>query len=92
MILADRHGLCVAAAGDDNELCDELAAHMAIVCDRVSYFEGAVLSPHARREVHMQRLQAGNDELFLCAVGGDSALRNYEVSRSASGVSRILAA
>lgn len=91
MILADRQGLCVAASADDSDLCDEFAAHMAIVCDRVDHFEGSVLSPTARREVNMQRLQVGDDELFLCAVGGDSALRDYEISRSASGVSRILA-
>jgi hypothetical protein len=92
MILADRNGLCVAASGEDSDMCDEFAAHMAIVCDRVTYFQGSVLSPSTRREVHMQRFQVGDDELFLCAIGGDSALRDYEISRSASGVNRILAA
>lgn len=91
MILADKTGLCVAASGDD-DVCDELAAHMAIVCDRVPSFEGSVLSPTARHEVYMQRFDVGDEALFLCAVGGDSSLRGYEISRSAGGVTRILSA
>ena len=91
MILADEDGLCVASAGDQN-ICDELAAHMSLVCERVAAFEGTVRVPDQdNRDVRMQRIWADGTELYLCAVGGNPAMRTFEIYRSATGVERILA-
>lgn len=89
MILADEDGLCVASSGRV-ETCEELAAHMALVCDRVPYFEGTMLSSEERRDVFMKRFRVNGEELYLCAVGGNMAMRVFEVQRSETGVTRIL--
>lgn len=89
MILADEDGLCVASSGDADE-CEELAAHIALVCDRVPYFDGSMLSSTTRRDVFMKRFMVNGELLYLCAVGGNMAMRVYEVQRSEVGVTRIL--
>lgn len=91
MVLADSHGLCVAASGDEG-ICEEIAAHMPLVCDRVPVFEGSVLATTDSRNVRMTRFAVDGSDLFLCAIGGNQAMRTFELNRAHAGVQRILSA
>lgn len=91
MVLADADGLCVAASGD-GEMCEEIAAHLPMVCDSVPVFDGSVRQTDDSRSVRMKRFAIDGSDLFLCAVGGNQAMRTFELNRAQAGVQRILAA
>lgn len=91
MVLADAHGLCVAASGDD-EVCEEMAAHMPLVCEDIPVFDGSVRATANTRSVRMKRLELAGSDLFLCAIGGNHAMRTFELNRAHAGVQRILSA
>jgi hypothetical protein len=91
MVLADAHGLCIAASGDD-DVCEELAAHMPLICDGTPVFDGSVQSVSDRHSVRMKRLEVDGADLFLCALGGNDAMRAFELNRAQAGVQRILRA
>ena len=91
MIIADENGLCVASTGDI-DMCEEIAAHMALVCDDAQVFEGSMERPIAETwTVRMKRFFADDVPLYIGAVGGNQAMRTFELNRSARGVARILA-
>ena len=90
MVLADQDGLCVASSGDP-DMCDEIAAHMAMLCEQDESFVGTVAMPDEDcRHVQMRRFAAQGTNLYLCAVGGDPR-RSHELDHSMTGVTRILA-
>ncbi len=90
MVITDDSGLPLAASGDVGS-CDEVAARLALVGRKVPEFHGVMFSDSASFSVSMRRFQVGNSELFMCAIGGNVAPRNSQISRSILGAQRILA-
>lgn len=92
MVLADDQGLCIASSGDP-EVCEEIAAHMAILGHTVPRFRGVFLTEQKLRwTMHMRRFSVAGAELCLCAVGGATERRAEELVQSVGGTARILAA
>ena len=91
MVVADRDGLPLAAAGDVYA-CDEVAARMVLVGTRISSFDGTLLGPGKQWNVQMMKVDVDGDELLVCAVGGTPAQRKRQIARGAAGAMRILAA
>lgn len=87
-VLADEDGLCLASAGD-NDACDEVAAHMPIFGQKVANFEGILYGDSVQWDIQMQKMQVGEVNLYLCAIGNSEA-RNDQMQRSLAGVTRIL--
>jgi hypothetical protein len=90
MILADDHGLCIAASGYA-PACEEVAARVSVMNREVPGFEGEIWTDHERWRVHVRRFHIDGMELCLCAVGGMDDGRAHQVERSLRGVKRILA-
>ena len=90
VILVDDDGLCIASSGDP-EMCEEIAAHVALIGDRVPCFDGVLFSDATRWNIYMERLALSGSQLYVCAVGGSKAERTNEVIRSSNGATRILA-
>lgn len=90
MLLVDDDGLCIASSGDP-EMCEEIAAHVALIGDRVPCFDGVLFSDTTRWNIYMERLAVSGSQLYVCAVGGSKEERTSEVIRSANGATRILA-
>ncbi|WP_428263375.1 hypothetical protein [Haliangium sp.] len=91
LLLSDRDGLCIAAAGD-GESCDEFAARISIMHPGRHRFEGELWTDVDRWDVHVCRFELDGFEMSLCAVGGLADDRASQVDRSLRGVARILAA
>ena len=91
MVVADGDGLPLAAAGDVYA-CDEVAAKMVHVGQRIREFNGTVLGPGTRWDVQMTKLEVDGSELLVCVVGGTPEQRKKQIARGASGAMRILAA
>jgi hypothetical protein len=89
MVLADGDGLALAASGD-GYACDEIAGRMVRAGTRAGDFAGVIYGATQAWGVEMRRIHAGGDELYLCAVGGEPAVRRQQIDRSAGGVTRIL--
>ncbi len=89
MVIADETGVPLATSGDLRS-CDEVAARLAIVGRKVPEFHGVMFSDEASYSVSMKRFHIGDDELYMCAIGGHLALRTSEVNRSIGGAVRIL--
>jgi hypothetical protein len=89
MVVADRDGLPLAAAGDAFA-CDEVAARMCHVGARIKDFNGKVLGPGAQWDVQMTKVVVDGSELLVCAVGGSPAQRKKQIARGAAGALRIL--
>jgi len=88
LVLADRDGLVVAAAGESAE-CEELGA-VAPLMSRAPL--GMPLPPLLRGgEVAVRPLALHGQELYLAAVGGGVA-RDALLRHSLSGVQRIMSA
>jgi len=88
LVLADRDGLVLAAAGDVAE-CEELGA-VAPLMGRAPL--GMPLPPLLRGgEVAVRPLSLHGQELYLAAVGGGVA-RDALLHHSMAGVQRILSA
>lgn len=91
MVVADRDGLPLAAAGDAYT-CDEVAARIVLAGTKVSGFDGTVLGDGQRWDVEMKKIQLDGEELVICAIGGTSSERSRQIARGAAGAVRILAA
>jgi hypothetical protein len=91
MVLADGDGLPLATSGD-GYACEEVAGRMVIVARRIRDFAGTLIGPGQRWDVQMTKFEVDGNELVLCAVGGTAEGRQRQLSRSMSGVQRILAA
>ncbi len=91
MVVADGDGLPLAAAGDVYA-CDEVAAKMVHVGQRIREFNGTVLGAGTRWDVQMTKLEVDGSELLVCVVGGTPEQRKKQIARGASGAMRILAA
>lgn len=88
LVLADRDGLILAAAGDTAE-CEELGA-VAPLMSRAPL--GMKLPPLLRGgEVAIRPLALHGQELYLAAVGGGVA-RDALLHHSMAGVQRIMSA
>jgi hypothetical protein len=91
MVVADRDGLPLAAAGNAYA-CDEVAARMVLVGPRIRAFDGTLLGGGQRWDVQMTTVSVDGSELLVCAVGGSAAQRKRQITRGAAGALRILAA
>lgn len=91
MVVADGDGLPLASSGD-TFACDEVAARMALVAPRIKEFSGTLLGAGLAWQVQMQKVQIDDTELLVCAVGGTAESRKRQITRSAEGALRILAA
>ena len=91
MVVADGDGLPLAAAGDAYA-CDEVAAKMVHVGQRIREFNGTVLGTGTKWDVQMTKVEVDGSELLVCAVGGTPEQRKKQIQRGASGAVRILAA
>lgn len=91
MVVADGDGLPLASSGD-TFACDEVAARMVIVGQRIKEFSGTVLGGGSAWQVQMMKVEVDGAELLMCAVGGTAEARNRQISRGAEGALRILAA
>lgn len=91
MVVADGDGLSLASSGD-NAACEEVAARMVIVGQRIREFSGTLLGAGNRWDVQMQKLEIDGSELLVCAVGGTPEARKIQIARGAAGAMRILAA
>lgn len=90
MVIADETGTPLAATGDIRS-CEEVSARLAIVGRKVPEFHGVMFSDDASYSVSMQRFHIGDEELYMCAIGGHLAPRTSQMSRSINGAQRILA-
>jgi hypothetical protein len=91
MVVADGDGLPLAAAGDVYA-CDEVAAKMVHVGQRIREFNGTVLGVGTRWDVQMTKVEVDGSELLVCVVGGTPEQRKKQIARGAQGAVRILAA
>jgi hypothetical protein len=89
MVLSDEHGMCLASSGNPAS-CEEVAARLPLVGRRVRDFDGVLFSAERGFAVKMRRFTVGEVELYVCAIGGRPDLRDRQVARSITGVSRIL--
>lgn len=90
MVVADSDGLPLAGAGD-SYACDEVAARMVLIGQRIDRFAGTLLAPNAQYDVQMLKVVIDETELLVCAVGGNATDRAKQIARGASGALRILA-
>jgi hypothetical protein len=91
MVVADGDGLPLASSGDTSA-CDEVAARIVLVGQRIKEFNGVLLGPGQRWDVQMTKIEIEGSELLVCAVGGTAAARRRQIKRGAQGTLRILAA
>lgn len=91
MVLADADGLLLAAAGD-RAACDEIAAHLPLIGQKVGHFEGTLLGPDHGWSIHMRRFKVGPAELYAAAIGAKDEGTDEIVNRGIGGAARILAA
>jgi len=91
MVVADGDGLPLASSGD-TYACDEVAARMVLVGQRIKEFSGTLLGAGHKWDVQMMKVEVEGSELLVCAVGGTAASRNRQITRGAEGALRILAA
>ena len=91
MVVADGDGLPLAAAGDAYA-CDEVAAKMVHVGQRIGEFNGTVLGVGTKWDVQMKKVEIDGSELLVCVVGGSAEQRKKQMMRGTQGALRILAA
>ena len=91
MVVADGDGLPLASSGD-TYACDEVAARMVIVGQRIREFHGTLIGAGHLWQVQMQKVDIEGSELLVCAVGGTPEARRKQIARGAEGARRILAA
>lgn len=91
MVVADGDGLPLASSGD-TYACDEVAARMVLVGQRIKEFNGTLLGAGHMWNVQMVKVEVDGSELLVCAVGGTAEARNRQITRGAQGALRILAA
>jgi hypothetical protein len=91
MVVADGDGLPLASSGD-TYACDEVAARMVLVGQRIKEFSGTLLGAGHMWNVQMVKVEVDGSELLVCAVGGTAEARGRQIARGAQGARRILAA
>ena len=91
MVVADEHGMCVAASGAEST-CSELAARLPLLGRKAGDFEGVLLGAKGGVPVAMKRIRIDGAELFACAFGGVKERHAMQLVRAEHGVRRILAA
>ena len=91
MVVSDDTGLCLAATGE-RETCEEIAAGLPMLGQKAGDFDGVLLWNGGGGTVKVRRFRVAESELYVCAVGGEDRRARYELARSISGVTRILAA
>jgi hypothetical protein len=91
MVVADEHGMCVAASGAEST-CSELAARLPLLGRKAGDFEGVLLGAKGGVPVAMKRIRIDGAELFACAFGGVKERHALQLMRVENGVRRILAA
>lgn len=89
VVLVDDEGLCVSSAGE-GMVCEEIAAHVALIGERVPCFDGILFSESDQWDIYMERMAVAGEQLYVCAVGGSKKSRAEEVTRTANGATRIL--
>ncbi len=89
MVVADEDGLPLASSGDEGA-CDEVAARMAVVGQRINEFSGTLLGAGHAWHVQMRKIAIEGAELLVCAVGGTAEARSRQIKRGAEGAVRIL--
>lgn len=88
ILLADGDGLVLAASRPDPE--GEEVAAVARFLGRSGGHEGPLPSASGPRHVSVHRFGHGRSSLYLCAIGGRSAVRGIEIHRAIRGIERIL--
>ncbi len=91
MIVVDGDGLPLASSGD-TFACDEVAARMGLIGQRIDKFAGTLLGDGAKWDVQMLKIWIDDSEMLICAVGGNASQRDTQIARGAEGALRILAA
>jgi hypothetical protein len=91
MLVVDGDGLPLASSGD-TLACDEVAARMVLIGQRIDKFAGTLLGDGEKWDVQMLKVWVDDSELLVCAVGGSAAQRGSQIARGAEGALRILAA
>jgi hypothetical protein len=91
MVVADKDGLSVAAAGDE-DACAEAAALMAVFGRRMENYEGALRAPEGRWHMRGRKVLFNDEPLYVCAVGGGGESRAVQIQRSIDALNRILGA
>jgi len=91
MVIGDEDGLVVAWSGD-GDTCEEVAANVAPIAQRMENYEGTVDTDEHQFSVRMRRFEVAGTKLFIGAVGGGGETRAKQIQRSIGGISRILRA
>jgi hypothetical protein len=91
MIVADEHGMCLAASGEVMT-CSEIAARLPMLGRKAGDFDGVLLGAKGGVPVAMKRIRIDGAELFACALGGVKERHAMQLVRAEQGVRRILAA
>jgi hypothetical protein len=89
LVLSDADGFCLASSGDP-EACQEVAARLPFIGRKVSEFEGVLLGCESGWRIRMKRMAVAGAELYLCAIGNQTAADANDMSRTSGGVRRIL--
>lgn len=87
MVIADADGLPLACSGD-RDVCDELAARLALSARGVT--AGGPAAPANGED--LVTFAIGGQRLLLGATGGNPRARQDQLSRGLEGARRILAA
>lgn len=90
MVIADDCGMALASSGD-RYACDEVAARIVLVGQRIAEFNGTLFGGGMRWDVQMVKVDIEGSELLVCAVGGSAEQRRRQIKRGADGARRILA-
>jgi hypothetical protein len=88
LALADRDGLVLASSRPD-PMCEEIAAVCRFLGSAGTY-EGPLPAASGRVHASVHRFGRGPTSLYLCAVGGRTAVRGVEIHRAIRGIERIL--
>ncbi len=89
LVLSDEDGFCLASSGDP-EACQEVAARLPFIGRKVPEFEGVLLGTESGWRIRMKRMAVAGAELYLCAIGSQTAAGAIEMTRMSGGVRRIL--
>ena len=89
LVLSDEDGFCLASSGDP-EACQEVAARLPFIGRKVPEFEGVLLGTESGWRIRMKRMAVAGTELYLCAIGNQTATDEHDMTRTSGGVRRIL--
>lgn len=89
MVLADRDGLILAAAGD-RDGCNEVADRVASMAIELATFRGRVIGVEAAWAVAIRRAAVPGMGLYVAAIGGTAPARDAQLARTVAAVERLL--